>query len=94
MVTVPRPLSGRKEPIGSPPLASRLGKSAACPTLGRQPNSVTAGLRQLSSTYFTWEAHVQYGYSLTAIGQHLGLHYTTIRKIAQRQQRAQTERKC
>src|SRR5713101_6843557 len=52
MVTVPRPLSGRKEPIGSPTPAGRLSKSAACPTLGCHPNSVTVGLRKLSPIYF------------------------------------------
>ncbi len=40
-----------------------------------------------------WAAHVQSGYSLTAIGQHLGLHYTTISKIIQRQQNRQTKKK-
>ena len=40
-----------------------------------------------------WEAHVQHGYSLTAIGQHLGLHYTTISKIVQRQQCLRTQKK-
>jgi len=40
-----------------------------------------------------WEAHVQHGYSLTAIGQHLGLHYTTISKIVQRQQCPRTQKK-
>ena len=39
------------------------------------------------------EAHVQHGYSLTAIGQHLGLHYTTISKIVQRQQCPRTQKK-
>lgn len=40
-----------------------------------------------------WEAHVQHGYSLTAIGQHLGLHYTTISKTVQRQQFPRTQKK-
>ena len=40
-----------------------------------------------------WAAHVQSGYSLTAIGQHLGLHYTTISKVIQRQQNRQTKKK-
>ena len=29
-------------------------------------------------------AHLEYGYSLTAIGQHLGVHYTTVSKIINR----------
>jgi putative transposase len=33
-----------------------------------------------------WQAHMEYGYSLTAIGQQLRLHYTTISKIVQQQQ--------
>lgn len=32
-------------------------------------------------------AHVQYGYTLSAIGRHLGIHYTTVSKII----KAQTE---
>lgn len=40
-----------------------------------------------------WEAQVQHGYSLTAIGKHLGLHYTTISKIIQRRQTMQASRK-
>lgn len=40
-----------------------------------------------------WEAHVQHGYSLTAIGQHLGLHYTTISKIVQCQRCLRTRKK-
>lgn len=37
-----------------------------------------------------WQAHREYGYSLTAIRQQLGLHYTTISKIVQRQQLPRT----
>jgi len=40
-----------------------------------------------------WKAHVQYGYSLAAVGKYLGLHYTTISKIVQRQQNRQTKAK-
>ncbi len=40
-----------------------------------------------------WKAHVQYGCSLAAVGKHLGLHYTTISKIVQRQQSRQTKTK-
>jgi len=40
-----------------------------------------------------WAAHVQYSYSLTAIGKRLGLHYTTISKIIQRQQNRQITKK-
>jgi putative transposase len=38
------------------------------------------------------QAHLEYGYSLTAIGQHLGLHYTTISKIIKRQQQTDNAR--
>lgn len=38
-------------------------------------------------TVTCWSGVARYGYSLTAIGQHLGLHYTTISKVVQRQHR-------
>lgn len=33
-----------------------------------------------------WAAHVKHGYSLTAIGRHIGLHYTTISKVVRQEE--------
>ncbi len=38
------------------------------------------GATQAKRDRAIWKAHVQYGYSLATVGQHLGLHYTTISK--------------
>lgn len=39
-----------------------------------------------------WAAHMQHGYSLTVIGRHLSLHYSTISKIVQQEDECQHSR--
>jgi hypothetical protein len=60
------------------------GGALLCPaltTLFRDSQGLTKAARdQLIST-----AHVDYGYSLLAIGRALGLHYTTVSKIVKAQ---------
>jgi putative transposase len=84
-----KPLLADKVKVREIPRAQRL---VARPALGEIVRAKRVVVRD-ERDQAVWEAHVQYGYSLTAIGQHLGLHYTTISKIIQRQQSRQTKKK-
>ncbi len=50
----------------------------------RLPGSEEKPSRNLN----TVAAHVEYGYTLKEIADHLGLHYTTVSKVAGRQRRS------
>ena len=84
-----KPLLADKARVQEIPRAQRL---VARPALGEILRAKRVVVRD-ERDQAVWEAHVRYGYSLTAIGQHLGLHYTTISKIVQRQQSKQTKKK-
>ena len=84
-----KPLLADKARVQEIPRAQRL---VARPALGEILRAKRVVVRD-ERDQAVWEAHVQYGYSLTAIGQHLGLHYTTISKIIERQQSRQTKKK-
>lgn len=61
------------------PQAQRWLARPALATLFSGPQQTTGAQRNQT----IWAAHVQHGYSLTAIGRQLGLHYSTISKIVQ-----------
>jgi putative transposase len=61
------------------PQAQRWLARPALATLFAGPQQTTGLQREQT----IWAAHIQHGYSLTAIGRHLGLHYSTISKIVQ-----------
>jgi REP element-mobilizing transposase RayT len=63
-------------------LVARLTLEKIIPTRGGVPKAKRGRV--------IWKVHVQYGYSLVAVGKHLGLHYATISKIVQCQQSRQT----
>ena len=84
-----KPLLADKVKVREIPRAQRLVARPALGEIVRAKRVVVKDERDQA----VWEAHVRYGYSLTAIGQHLGLHYTTISKIIERQQSRQTKKK-
>ena len=84
-----KPLLADKVKVQEIPRAQRL---VARPALGEILRAKRVVVRD-ERDQAVWEAHVRYGYSLTAIGQQLGLHYTTISKIIERQQSRQTKKK-
>ena len=84
-----KPLLADKVKVQEIPRAQRLVARPALGEILRAKRVVVRDERDQAG----WEAHVRYGYSLTAIGQQLGLHYTTIGKIIQRQQSRQTKKK-
>jgi len=84
-----KPLLADKVKVREIPRAQRLVARPALGEIVRAKRVVVKDERDQA----VWEAHVRYGYSLTAIGQQLGLHYTTISKIIQRQQSRQTKKK-
>ena len=84
-----KPLLADKVKVQEIPRAQRLVARLALGEILRAKRVVVRAERDQA----VWEAHVRYGYSLTAIGQQLGLHYTTISKIVQRQQSRQTKKK-
>jgi REP element-mobilizing transposase RayT len=61
------------------PQAQRWVARPALAMLFSAPQRMTRSRRNQT----IWVAHMQHGYSLTAIGRHLGLHYSTISKIVQ-----------
>ena len=84
-----KPLLADKVKVQEIPRAQRL---VARPALGEILRAKRVVVRD-ERDQAVWEAHVRYGYSLTAIGQYLGLHYATISKIVQRQQCLRTQKK-
>ena len=84
-----KPLLADKVKVQEIPRAQRLVARLALGEILRAKRVVVRAERDQA----VWEAHVRYGYSLTAIGQQLGLHYTTISKIVQRQQSRQRKKK-
>ena len=84
-----KPLLADKVKVQEIPRAQRLVARPALGEIVRAKRVVVKDERDQA----VWEAHVRYGYSLTAIGQQLGLHYTTISKIIERQQSRQTKKK-
>ena len=84
-----KPLLADKARVQEIPRAQRLVARPALGEIVRAKRVVVKDERDQA----VWEAHVRYGYSLTAIGQQLGLHYTTISKIIERQQSRQTKKK-
>ncbi len=77
-----KPLFLSKQTIQEIPRAQRLLSRPSLRTLFSSTPSTTRDQRN----HTIWVAHVQHGYSLTAIGQQLGLHYSTISKIMQRKE--------
>ena len=84
-----KPLLADKVKVQEIPRVQRLVARPALGEIVRAKRVVVKDERDQA----VWEAHVRYGYSLTAIGQQLGLHYTTISKIIERQQSRQTKKK-
>ena len=75
----PRLLATRR--LHEVPRGQRYADRPALATLCRNSQALTKAARDR----LIYTAHVDYGYSLSAIGRALGLHYTTISKVVKAQ---------